>query len=160
MIQDSKNTKHFTADNGKVFRRLSDKLILGQELYLGAVYYLGSIKLYEPLTEIIEHYEEIDNETEQSYGNDYVEYVGDNLFVNGIYMGAPKSPCFNDLKASIVSTKYSYDDQLAILCNMGDGDEVSRLKYLEMQGWRQYASQTAKTVEKIINEYEDSSSTR
>ena len=37
-----------------------NKLIAGQELYLGYTYYLSGRKLGEPLLELPEHYEEID----------------------------------------------------------------------------------------------------
>ena len=60
MKQDKKNKSHYTADKGKVFKRISDGLVRGSELYLGFTYYLDGKPLDEPLEEKIEHYIEID----------------------------------------------------------------------------------------------------
>ena len=49
-----------TASEGKVFRRISDGLIFGKEINLGYTHYLGGEKLEEPLLELPEHFEEID----------------------------------------------------------------------------------------------------
>ena len=48
------------ASEGKVFRRISDGFIFGKEIYLGYTHYLGGKKLEEPLLELPEHFEEID----------------------------------------------------------------------------------------------------
>lgn len=48
------------AQEGKVFRRISDGFIFGKEIHLGYTYYLGGKKLEEPLLELPEHFEEID----------------------------------------------------------------------------------------------------
>ena len=48
------------ASEGKVFRRISDGFIFGKEVHLGYTYYIGGNKLEEPLLELPEHFEEID----------------------------------------------------------------------------------------------------
>lgn len=48
------------ASEGKVFRRISDGFIFGKEIHLGYAHYLGGEKLEEPLLELPEHFEEID----------------------------------------------------------------------------------------------------
>ena len=48
------------ASEGKVFRRISDGFIFGKEISLGYTHYLGGEKLEEPLLELPEHFEEID----------------------------------------------------------------------------------------------------
>ena len=48
------------ASEGKVFRRISDGFIFGKEINLGYTHYLGGEKLEEPLLELPEHFEEID----------------------------------------------------------------------------------------------------
>ena len=45
---------------GKVFRRISDGFIFGKEIHLGYTYYIDGKKLEEPLLELPEHFEEID----------------------------------------------------------------------------------------------------
>lgn len=48
------------AREGKVFRRKSDGFIFGKEINLGYTHYIGGEKLEEPLLELPEHFEEID----------------------------------------------------------------------------------------------------
>lgn len=52
--------KIIKASEGKVFRRISDGFIFGNEINLGYTYYLNGEKLKEPLLELPEHFEEID----------------------------------------------------------------------------------------------------
>jgi hypothetical protein len=49
------------ASEGKVFRRISDQVIFSNEIDLGYTYYLKNKKLDEPLLELPEHFEEIDD---------------------------------------------------------------------------------------------------
>ena len=51
------------ASEGKVFRRISDGFVFGNEINLGYTYYLNGKKLDEPLLELPEHFEEIDEPT-------------------------------------------------------------------------------------------------
>lgn len=53
------------ASEGKVFRRISDGFIFGNEVSLGYAYYLNSENLEEPLLELPEHFEEIDEPVEE-----------------------------------------------------------------------------------------------
>jgi hypothetical protein len=54
-----------TASEGKVWRRKSDGLMAGREVTLGYTYYIGGEKLEEPLWELPEHYEEVDEPVEE-----------------------------------------------------------------------------------------------
>ena len=56
-----------TAGPGKILRRISDGFIYGNEVYLGYTYYLGGELLPEPLLELPEHFEEIDESVEFLY---------------------------------------------------------------------------------------------
>lgn len=47
------------AEEGKTLRRISDGQEFGSEVWLGFTYYIGGVKLPEPLLEKPEHYEEI-----------------------------------------------------------------------------------------------------
>ena len=70
MIQDTLNTKHYIADRGMVFRRLSDGFVFGEELYLGYAYYIGGELLDTPREEQIEDFEEVlisDLENEEEF---------------------------------------------------------------------------------------------
>lgn len=63
MNQDSINKNRWYADEGKVFRRISDHNIVGNILVLGIVNYINGVKLYLPKLEVITDYEEIDEAT-------------------------------------------------------------------------------------------------
>ncbi|MBQ7820339.1 MAG: hypothetical protein IJZ53_05790 [Tyzzerella sp.] len=59
-------TTIITASEGKVLKRISDGHIAGKEVWLGYTHYLfdkdgKAVKLEEPLLELPEHYEEIDD---------------------------------------------------------------------------------------------------
>lgn len=64
MRTDPENEKHIIADEGKVFRRISDGMIYGEEIYLGYSYYIGGEKLEIPHLDIPEDFEEIDKPEE------------------------------------------------------------------------------------------------
>ena len=135
---------HFKASEGKVFRRLSDKRIFGNELYLGYIYYIGEIKLYEPLLECIEHYEEVDEGTEDN-DSIIIEINEGRLYIYGMNMGTPESMDYKGVKSAIVKVKYSNDDQIAIILNREDSQE-DEVRYQEMQRWREFAAEVAKKV--------------
>lgn len=61
MTQDKNNKSHWIADEGKVFKRISDGFIFGNEIYLGYTYYLNGKKLQEPKLEFIEDFEEVED---------------------------------------------------------------------------------------------------
>ena len=61
MTQDKENKAHWIADEGKVFKRISDGFIFGNEIYLGYTYYLNGEKLPEPKLEVIEDFEEVED---------------------------------------------------------------------------------------------------
>lgn len=62
---DELNNKHILAEEGKVLRRISDGQLFGNEIYLGYTYYLAGEELAEPLLELPEHYEEIDDPADE-----------------------------------------------------------------------------------------------
>lgn len=61
MTQDKNNKAHWIADEGKVFKRISDGFIFGNEIYLGYTYYINGEKLPEPKLEVIEDFEEVED---------------------------------------------------------------------------------------------------
>ena len=61
MTQDKTNAIHYIADEGKVFRRISDQVVFGSEIYLGYTYYISGVKLSEPKLEVIEDFEEVED---------------------------------------------------------------------------------------------------
>lgn len=56
---DENDNKHIIADDGKVFRRKSDKTIWGDEVYLTEVNYNGCDILDKPIQLTVEDFEEI-----------------------------------------------------------------------------------------------------
>lgn len=65
MKTDELNNNHILAEEGKVFRRISDGQLFGREIYLGYAYYIAGELLAEPLLELPEHYEEIDDPVDE-----------------------------------------------------------------------------------------------
>ena len=66
---DTNNQNHILAEEGMVFKRISDGFIYGEEIYLGYTHYLNREFLDESLLELPEHFVEIekpelDNEVE------------------------------------------------------------------------------------------------
>lgn len=61
---DTNNQNHILAEEGMVFKRISDGFIYGNEVYLGYTHYLGGVLLPEPLLELPEHFEEVEIQTE------------------------------------------------------------------------------------------------
>ena len=61
MTQDKDNKAHWIADEGKVFKRISDGFIFGNEIYLGYTYYINGEKLSDPKLEVIEDFEEVED---------------------------------------------------------------------------------------------------
>ena len=53
--------KIIKAKEGKVFRRIVDKVLFGNEVNLGYLYHLHGVVLKVPVMELPEHFEEIDN---------------------------------------------------------------------------------------------------
>ena len=49
-----------TAEEDKVFKRISDGHEFGNEIWLGKAYSIGGVKLDTPIDELPEHFEEID----------------------------------------------------------------------------------------------------
>lgn len=61
MTQYKNNKAHWIADEGKVFKRITDGFIFGNEIYLGYTYYINGEKLPEPKLEVIEDFEEVED---------------------------------------------------------------------------------------------------
>lgn len=70
MTQDKNNKAHWIADEGKVFKRISDGFIFGNEIYLGYTYYINGEKLPEPKLEVIEDFEEVEDTLINRINND------------------------------------------------------------------------------------------
>lgn len=60
MTVDKEDSRHIIADEGKVFRRISDQTIFGEEIHLGYTHYIGGVKLDVPKLEMPADFEEID----------------------------------------------------------------------------------------------------
>ena len=58
------------------------------------------------------------------------------------------------MKTSIIKSRYSNDDQIALLLNKDDSED-DRVFYNKMQEWREWASWFAKEVESMVNNVEN-----
>ena len=64
---------------------------------------------------------------------------------NGLFAALPESMTYEAIKAKIIKSRYSNDDQIAILLNKSKGPE-EELEYQRMQRWRDMASDVAKSA--------------
>lgn len=62
-----------------------------------------------------------------------------------MFANCPKSLTIDAVKASIIKSRYSNDDQLAIILNKDEG-EKGDMYYRKMQEWREFASVIARIV--------------
>ena len=62
---DTNNQNHILAEEGMVFKRISDGFIYGDEIHLGYTQYLNGELLDEPLLELSEHFEEVEDLIEE-----------------------------------------------------------------------------------------------
>ena len=88
------------ADDGKVLRRKSDKMLFGTEKYLGKTWFINNTPLAEPLVELPEHFEEL-TEEELEEERKYNEYIGHKKI--GIHVD------------ELIRERYSISEELAIL---------------------------------------------
>ena len=74
---------------------------------------------------------------------------------NGLFAALPESMTYEAIKAKIIKSRYSNDDQIAILLNKSKGQE-EELEYQRMQRWRDMASDVAKSaLGKIFVEFKE-----
>jgi len=121
-----------TADEGKLLLRKADNLLFGKELVLGYTWYINGERINPPHLEVPEDYRD----------SDYIEVNGSAYPVTSFD--------YAYLKDKIVKIKYSPEDQIAILCNIGlDSTNESYIKkYNDMQDWRKVAGDIAKQYSK------------
>ena len=117
-----------TADEGKLLLRKADNLLFGKELVLGYTWYINGELQNPPRLEVPEDYRD----------SDYIEVDGASYPVTSFD--------YSYLKDYIVKLRYSPEDQIAILCNIGlDPDnETYKQRYDDMQVWREHAGEIAK----------------
>lgn len=59
----TQNDNIIKADEGKVFRRIADGMIYGNEIALGYTYYIGGVLQDPPHLDTPEDFEEVDDDT-------------------------------------------------------------------------------------------------
>ena len=77
----------------------------------------------------------------------HVEIVGNMLFwQNRKLATSPKNFDYSTIKEHIIKSRYTYDEQIAIMLNK-DKSEEDNVLYLKMQSWRDFASEIAKIAD-------------
>lgn len=75
-----------------------------------------------------------------------VEQIGGMLFWNNRkFANRPEQLTKDGIKTSIIHSRYSNDDQIAIMLNK-DASEEDALYYQKMQEWREFAAKIAKSI--------------
>lgn len=75
-----------------------------------------------------------------------VEIVGNMVFWNNRkFANALEKLTKEGIKTSIIKSRYSYDDQIAIILNKDESDE-KRMLFDKMQEWREFAAYVAKNI--------------
>lgn len=68
------------------------------------------------------------------------------VFFNGRkFLTIPKEITKEGVKTSIIKSRYSNDDQIAIILNKDESDE-KRMLFDKMQEWREFAAYVAKNI--------------
>ena len=121
---DELNSNHITAEEGKVLRRISDSQLFGNEIYLGYTYYLSGEKLEEPLLELSEHYEEIDDPAEEeTILIDEDTPLEDTNIEEAITIEDEPKPDIEQKKRITVADYHKLEKQVALLTQMIGGTE-------------------------------------
>lgn len=121
---DELNNNHITAEEGKVLRRISDGQLFGNEIYLGYTYYLSGEKLETPLWELPEHYEEIDDPSdEETILIDEDTPLKDTDIEEAITIEDEPKPDIEQKKRITVADYHKLEKQVAFLMQMIGGAE-------------------------------------
>lgn len=128
------NGNIITADDDKILIRKSDGLVFGHQLELGYTWYIGGKLLSQPHLEVPEDY--IDG---------YEIVLDDTGYRFCIFEKE-----YGEIKSAVVKLRYSPEDQIAILCNIGldPENEYYKQRYDDMQVWREYAGKIAEQYSK------------
>lgn len=118
------------SENDLILRRIADKIIFGNELYLGYTYYINGKLLPEPKLEVPEDYEEVLP----------LEIEGNTYYLEEYTYAA--------IKTFVVKLKYSNDDQIALMLNYQENPDKYQEAYDTMQAWRDYAGEVAREYSK------------
>lgn len=80
-----------------------------------------------------------------------IEIVGDMIFYQDRRLACcVKEKTHAAIKATLIKSRYSNDDQIALMLNKDNCEEDAQL-YKKMQDWRDWADSFATRVMKIIN---------
>lgn len=120
---DELNNNHITAEEGKVLRRISDSQLFGNEIYLGYTYYIAGEKLEEPLLELPEHYEEIDDPAEETILIDEDTPLEDTNIEEAETIEDEPQPDVEQKKRITVADYHKLEKQVEMLMKMMGGTE-------------------------------------
>lgn len=121
---DELNNNHINAEEGKVLRRISDGQLFGNEIYLGYTYYIAGKELTEPLLELPEHYEEIDDPAdEETILIDENTPLEDTDIEEAITIEDEPKPDIEQKKRITVADYHRLEKQVAMLMKMMGGTE-------------------------------------
>lgn len=120
----------------------------GNKLYADAGKYLVRKDkrkyAFTVINESEDNYDELDlnNPLDLEINGNIIKYQ------NGCFSFIIDKKDYASIKKSIIKSRYSNDDQLAIMLNK-DNSEEDAILYNKMQEWRDWAGNLAKQIEKI-----------
>lgn len=80
-----------------------------------------------------------------------IEVIGDMIFYqNKSFACCAKEKTHSAIKATLIKSRYSNDDQIALMLNKDNSEEDAQL-YKKMQDWRDWADAFATRVLEVIN---------
>lgn len=76
----------------------------------------------------------------------------DKFFINNrMFMCVPKTMDYAGIKTKLITSRYTNDDQMAIILNNGKSEKDTEI-YNKMQEWRDWSGVIAEQVVNMINE--------
>ena len=72
------------------------------------------------------------------------------FFNNRMFACKPEEMSYAGIKTRLITSRYSNDDQMALILNHGKSDEDTEL-FDKMQEWRDWADEVAKRVTTLVN---------
>ena len=79
-----------------------------------------------------------------------IKVKGNLITINDKFLIFPQSLDYTAIKVALIKSRYSNDDQMAIILNK-DSSEEGLMYWQKMQEWRDWASEVATQIVEVVN---------